>query len=385
MSHQRKLQVFISSTFSDLRRERQSAVSAILENGHIPAGMELFAAGDQEQMRVIRRWIDESDVFLLILGGRYGTIEPLSGKSYTHLEYEYAIESGKPYFAIVMTSTSREMRIRAGEPIDTMQEAYHPDKYRRFLDAVTGKMCKFADDEKDIKLGIWQSLRDLEQRHQFAGWISAHALPDSSKVLADVAASAKHAADLEEKNRKLAEQIFQLQSKLERRQGFGGRSFDELRAMLKRESVTLEAVSGGKRVTTSLLRAFDVLGSSLAKGVSNAYGSTEMESEIFHQVAGPLFVYGLTEHARVPTTAQWQRFVLSAMGQKFLTELRTRAQGEKEQSEAAGDVRASSNKSRSSAGAVDSKSQVMPEAKERQRKGAGKSTKPRKSDKAKQA
>jgi hypothetical protein len=67
----KKLQVFISSTYTDLQDERQAAVEAILRAGHIPAGMELFAAGDTSQMEVIRRWIDDSDVFLLILGGRY--------------------------------------------------------------------------------------------------------------------------------------------------------------------------------------------------------------------------------------------------------------------------------------------------------------------------
>ncbi len=75
----KRLQVFVSSTFSDLRDERQAAVEAILSVGHIPAGMELFAAGDESQMDVIKQWIDESDVYLLILGGRYGSIEPKSG------------------------------------------------------------------------------------------------------------------------------------------------------------------------------------------------------------------------------------------------------------------------------------------------------------------
>src|SRR5438067_6382584 len=86
----KRLQVFVSSTFSDLIRERQAAVEAILTAGHIPAGMELFTAGDESQMDVIKQWIDESDAYLLIMGGRYGSVEPKSGKSYTHIEYEYA-------------------------------------------------------------------------------------------------------------------------------------------------------------------------------------------------------------------------------------------------------------------------------------------------------
>ena len=40
----KKLQVFVSSTWTDMILERQAAVEAILEAGHIPAGMELFSA-----------------------------------------------------------------------------------------------------------------------------------------------------------------------------------------------------------------------------------------------------------------------------------------------------------------------------------------------------
>lgn len=42
----KKLQVFVSSTYNDLTHERQAAVEAILLAQHIPAGMELFAAGN---------------------------------------------------------------------------------------------------------------------------------------------------------------------------------------------------------------------------------------------------------------------------------------------------------------------------------------------------
>src|SRR5215471_10094628 len=102
----KRLQVFVSSTFEDLKQERQAAVEAILSAGHIPAGMELFAAGDQSQMDVIKQWIDESDVYLLILGGRYGSVERKTGKSYIQLEYEYALGKGKPISACVIEETA---------------------------------------------------------------------------------------------------------------------------------------------------------------------------------------------------------------------------------------------------------------------------------------
>lgn len=86
----KKLQVFVSSTYTDLIEERQAAVQAILDAGHIPAGMDLFKAG-KPQMKTIQKCIDESDVYMLIVGGRYGSIDEECVKSYTQLEYEYAL------------------------------------------------------------------------------------------------------------------------------------------------------------------------------------------------------------------------------------------------------------------------------------------------------
>jgi hypothetical protein len=74
--------------------------------------MELFAAGDRSQMEVIERWIDESDVFLLILGDRYGSIEPESRESYIALEYEYAQKQGKPFFAVVIEDDYLEEKVK---------------------------------------------------------------------------------------------------------------------------------------------------------------------------------------------------------------------------------------------------------------------------------
>jgi len=62
MAQKKTLQVFVSSTYIDLKKERQAAVEAILTASHIPAGRELFTAGDQSQMQVIQRWLDESAV-----------------------------------------------------------------------------------------------------------------------------------------------------------------------------------------------------------------------------------------------------------------------------------------------------------------------------------
>lgn len=163
-----RLQVFVSSTFTDLRQERQAAVEAILSAGHIPAGMELFAAGDESQMEAIKQWIDESDVFLLILGGRYGSIEPNSGKSYIHLEYEHALSKGKPLFACVIDDAALQ---NSSMKYGSLENAKQLDAFR---DLVKSKMVEFWKDSKDIELAIHKKLGELSRRKDLVGWIRAN-------------------------------------------------------------------------------------------------------------------------------------------------------------------------------------------------------------------
>jgi Domain of unknown function (DUF4062) len=198
MAPKRKLQVFVSSTYADLRTERQAAVEAILTAGHIPAGMELFAAGDRSQMDVIKRWIDESDVFLLILGGRYGSIEPKTGKSYIQLEYEYAVEKRKALFAVVITDEHLESRVKAAG--SGVLEREQPQLLKAFREEVLRRLVKFWSDPRDIKLAVLETMADFDRRADLVGWI-----PGSQSV--DSAALAEQMAGLLEENTALREQL----------------------------------------------------------------------------------------------------------------------------------------------------------------------------------
>lgn len=96
-----KYQVFVSSTFEDLRVERDAVVRAVLEMGHIPVGMEMFSAADEEQWKLIARHIDESDYYVVLVAHRYGSLAD-GGFSFTRKEYEYAVEKGVPVLAFVI-------------------------------------------------------------------------------------------------------------------------------------------------------------------------------------------------------------------------------------------------------------------------------------------
>lgn len=164
----RKLQVFISSTYIDLKDERQAAVEAILGAGHIPAGMELFKAGNNSQLATIKKWIDQSDIYMLILGGRYGSVEEDSGKSYTQLEYEYAINKNIPVFAVVLSDDF--LQRKSLEEKSVYEEKYQ-ENYKQFKDFVKTKMIKEINEIKDIQIAIYESLKELEEENDFSGWL----------------------------------------------------------------------------------------------------------------------------------------------------------------------------------------------------------------------
>lgn len=167
----KKLQVFVSSTYTDLIEERQAAVQAILDAGHIPAGMELFKAG-KSQMKTIQKWIDESDVYMLILGGRYGSIEEESGLSYTELEYNYAISKNMPVFAVVLEDSFLFTKA-ASKGKNAIFEKDNIDKYENFKSFVKNNIVKFTNNVDQISTIIHGQLNNMmdDCEYNLCGWI----------------------------------------------------------------------------------------------------------------------------------------------------------------------------------------------------------------------
>lgn len=92
-----RYQFFVSSTFEDLREEREAVVRAVLRSSHIPAGMEDFTSNHDRGWKVIKRSIDASDYYILVIAGKYGSTFPddPEGLSWTHKEYRYARDERK--------------------------------------------------------------------------------------------------------------------------------------------------------------------------------------------------------------------------------------------------------------------------------------------------
>lgn len=96
----KRYQVFISSTFTDLQLERQAVLESVLKLRHIPVGMEHFVSTNEEQFNYIKRLLDETDYYIIIIGNRYGS-QADDGISYTEKEFDYAVNLGIPVIACI--------------------------------------------------------------------------------------------------------------------------------------------------------------------------------------------------------------------------------------------------------------------------------------------
>jgi len=90
-----KKTVFISSTFLDLKEERKKVWDCLEKFDVTVKGMEQFGARKSNPLATCISEVEQSDIYVGIIGMRYGSEEPNSGKSYSQLEYEKAIEQNK--------------------------------------------------------------------------------------------------------------------------------------------------------------------------------------------------------------------------------------------------------------------------------------------------
>jgi hypothetical protein len=162
---QKVYQVFVSSTFSDLKDERLEVSNTLAKAGYLAAGMELFPATDQQQLEYIERVIDRSDYYVVILAARYGSLSP-DGKSYTEKEFEYAHSKGIP----VLVFLHENPRALAVEKTDEdPQKAALLEAFRTKLK--TGRIVVFWRDASDLCTKVLIGVANAVNLRPGVGWV----------------------------------------------------------------------------------------------------------------------------------------------------------------------------------------------------------------------
>jgi Domain of unknown function (DUF4062) len=150
-------------------------MQALLELDCIPVGMELFPAADDDQWTLIKRLIDDCDYYILIVGGRYGSINA-TGISYTQMEYEYALSKGIPIISFLHKDPEK-IEIGKSEKDPTLKL-----RLDEFKELVQQKMCRFWDSPKDLGSQVSRSLVRLIKDKPMPGWVKADLLPSEEST-----------------------------------------------------------------------------------------------------------------------------------------------------------------------------------------------------------
>jgi hypothetical protein len=189
---ERRYQVFISSTFVDLIDERREVMQALLEMDCLPAGMELFPAGDTDQWTLIKGVIEQSDYYLVILGGRYGSLSE-EGISYTEKEYDYALELGIPVMGFVPANPEE---IAVGK---TDQNDKAAKKLAAFRTKVQARMTKPWTSAEDLGSKVTRGLMHLIKNNPRPGWVRGdHSItPETRAEIAELKATIAQLEKLE--------------------------------------------------------------------------------------------------------------------------------------------------------------------------------------------
>lgn len=165
----RKLKVFISSPFLELK-EHRDAIKDIVDGWkearpyEIRTGEKLYdvpgTTADQ-----LRAWVDECNVFVLLLGAGYGSICKSEKKSFTHIEVDHAIERHK-------NSDLRAFfyfRVLDGKPVDPKTLNAHARQWNEMSDAAeqAAGHCKDAT-LATIQLRVDKALQALVETDSVA-------------------------------------------------------------------------------------------------------------------------------------------------------------------------------------------------------------------------
>lgn len=163
---EKKYQVFVSSTYEDLKEERNEIFKAILEMGHIPVGMEMFSAADEEQWKVIARTIDSVDYYAVVVAHRYGSLTS-EGESYTEKEFDYAASKGVPIMGFIISDETAWPKTK----IDT--DSKKSKKIALFKSKVKSRLVQFWTNKDDLRSKFIVALMKSINSYPRAGWARA--------------------------------------------------------------------------------------------------------------------------------------------------------------------------------------------------------------------
>lgn len=161
----RKYSVFLSSTYEDLKEVREKVMLRLFMNGYMVNTMESFGARSGRSWEVIQESIKDSDLFVVIVAGRYGSIVEGEDISFTEKEYNYAVARGIPVLAFIRNTD----KILA----QSYDDGESRSRLNNFIDRIRkNRLAVRWNDSEDLQVSITDSLRnEIQNTEGINGWV----------------------------------------------------------------------------------------------------------------------------------------------------------------------------------------------------------------------
>ena len=194
----KRYQVFVSSTYSDLKSERQTVMQTLMEMDCIPAGMELFPSIDTDQWEFIKKVIDDCDYYLIIVAGRYGSLAE-NGLSYTEKEYDYAVSKGIKVVALLHDDLGQ---------LSVDKSDTEPEKKRKldlFINKLkTGRLVKWWHNEDQLPGLVSVILMKTIKMYPSTGWIRGNSVVSNENLYIELEKLRKENQELREQKNNIS-------------------------------------------------------------------------------------------------------------------------------------------------------------------------------------
>ncbi len=144
--------VYLSSTFTDLEREREAAYRALRRLHHDAVAMEDYVAADVRPLDHCLADVRSCDIYVGLLGWRYGYIPPGSDRSITESELCEAAGAGKK---VLLFFQDERLKPAASDPEDRRRiEALRAELGRE-------KMVSFFSSPEDLAAKLTAAVANL--------------------------------------------------------------------------------------------------------------------------------------------------------------------------------------------------------------------------------
>jgi len=173
----KRYQVFISSTFTDLKEQRRKVWETLIEFDYIVAGMEFFPPTNEQQFEYIKKEIEASDYYILIIAGRYGSLAPDEKVSFTEKEFDFAKKLEIPILVFPIDDPTN-VSVK-----DTDQDLEKHELLILFRQkACSARIVSKWDSTDKLCLNIVKGLQHAIEAYPRAGWIPAIFQPNADLI-----------------------------------------------------------------------------------------------------------------------------------------------------------------------------------------------------------